>query len=563
MTLAIAAEILAAFAAGLALAAATFGSLHFSILGAAISVRALSRPLVAAGLLLAARLWMARREETRAVVTTIAMRVACGALIVASMAGWLVYRSSAVGGVDSYGYVSAADRLLSGHLIQPEPLAAVMPFPEGIVAATPLGYVPAGSTLDSSAPAYPLGLPAIMAAARVIGGAAGPFWVAPIGAALLVLLTFGTARAWYKDGDVALLAATLSAVNPLVFTYAIQPMSDVPAAAAFLGAVAALSVRVPWPIAGGIAGGFALLIRPALAPAIAALALIPMVGERQRDWRTVAKYLGLIAAAVLLQGWSQRYLYGDWFGSGYGRIGGLFSSSTAATNAWIYTRWGALTFGPVWLAAVAIGLTVYREPRPRLTMASTALCIGLPYLFYRPYDHWETLRFVLPVVLLASITAAAGITIVARRAVGAALGRLGLIAVTTALAASWLSWITANNVLTMPVHEARYPLAGELVRQVTAPDAVVLALQHSGSLRYYTDRQTIDWDRIPSGALGATVAALQARGHHVYVMIDSEDERALFDARHGPVLDSPAWLPGGQRRSLQLFEAAPVSTSGR
>ena len=194
----------------------------------------------------------------------------------------------------------------------------------------------------------------------------------------------------------------------------------------------------------------------------------------------------------------------------------------------------------------------------------TTLFIGLPYLFYRPYDHWETLRFVLPVVLLASIAAAAGIVLIARRAFGAAAGRLASVAVAAALAAAWLSWITANNVLTMPVHEARHPLAGELVRQATAPDAVVLALQHSGSLRYYTDRQTINWDRIPAGALDATVKALQARGHHVYVMIDSDEERAVFDARHGPVLASGAWLPGGQRRSLQLFEAvAPGGSSGR
>jgi len=81
----------------------------------------------------------------------------------------------------------------------------------------------------------------------------------------------------------------------------------------------------------------------------------------------------------------------------------------------------------------------------------------------------------------------------------------------------------------------------------------VLALQHSGSLRYYAGRQTLNWDQIPSGMLSATADALRIRGYSVFVLIDSDAERAMFESRHGAALND--WLPVGQRRSMQLLEA--------
>jgi hypothetical protein len=158
---------------------------------------------------------------------------------------------------------------------------------------------------------------------------------------------------------------------------------------------------------------------------------------------------------------------------------------------------------------------------------------------------------------LATVVAAAGLAAVARRAFSEPVALVAVALLTAMLAWGSWTWIARNQVLTMPRHEARHRLAGELVAQATSSDGVVMALQHSGSLRYYTDRQTVNWDRIPPGALDASVRALQANGHHVYVLIDSDAERAMFETRHGPALTGGGWLPGGQRRSMQLFEATP------
>jgi hypothetical protein len=74
-------------------------------------------------------------------------------------------------------------------------------------------------------------------------------------------------------------------------------------------------------------------------------------------------------------------------------------------------------------------------------------------------------------------------------------------------------------------------------------------------VRYYARRKTANWDRIPAGAFNASVAALDANGHRVYLMIDSQAERAMFEARHGAIVDRDGWLPNGQRGNVQLFEA--------
>jgi hypothetical protein len=184
-----------------------------------------------------------------------------------------------------------------------------------------------------------------------------------------------------------------------------------------------------------------------------------------------------------------------------------------------------------------------------------ATAVSAPYLFYRQFDHWETLRFLLPVIVVATIVSAAGIVEATRRLGNAGAGSLAASVVALGIAWTWMSWLAANQVFGLKEQEARHRLAGDLVAQATPQDAVVLALQHSGSLRYYAGRQTVNWDQVPAGSLQASVEALEAQGWPVFLVIDSAEERVMFDARHGAVLETARWLPAGQRRNIQLFEA--------
>jgi hypothetical protein len=98
------------------------------------------------------------------------------------------------------------------------------------------------------------------------------------------------------------------------------------------------------------------------------------------------------------------------------------------------------------------------------------------------------------------------------------------------------SLLRRSSVWEIAAIEARYPLAGEWVNINTPPNAVVMANQHSGSLRWYGKRQTIRWDFIDPNQLAPTVGELQSHGATVYVALEG-DEVAMFDQRFGAVID--------------------------
>jgi hypothetical protein len=142
--------------------------------------------------------------------------------------------------------------------------------------------------------------------------------------------------------------------------------------------------------------------------------------------------------AILVQGWTQWFLYGDAFASGYGSVVSLFSLERVWFNARSYGFWGLRALGPAWIGGVAIGLVVSRW-QPRIVAALIAVSVGLPYLFYRPYDHWETLRFLMPAIVVFSIVAAAGLMAVARAHAGASAGPIVAAVVTVATAWTWMA----------------------------------------------------------------------------------------------------------------------------
>jgi hypothetical protein len=559
--LAAALDIAAAVLLGVAATAAFAGPMRLDVGGTTISVRTVARPLVAAAIVTAFRLWLARREPVA--LPAIAGRVLLGAVSIASVLSWTIFLSPTVGGADSWGYVGAAERILAGRLVQPEPLSALLPFDNAITAAAPLGTAPSARVAHASVPAYPLGLPLLMAAAQRIAGPAAPFWIAPLAGLLLIVATATLARVWYDDGTTTLTAAALVAANPLVFTYAIQPMSDVPATVLLLAAIVLLSTARARPILAGTCAALALLVRPALAPAAMA---VPLIVEWSRDHRgrsarlprsrtdvrLLLFYLLPLIAGVAVLAWTQWYLYGNALRAGYGPVADLFTWRVAIVNLSIFGRWLVPTLGAAWIAAVVLGTAVSGRP-PRRALVVMAIAVGAPYVFYRPYDHWETLRFLLPIIALSTPLAAAGLLAATRRMPGTALPTLAAALVVAAMTWGWTKWLAVNQVFTMPSHEARHRLAGEMVAQTTPDSAVIIALQHSGSVRYYSGRQTLRWTGIPAGSLDAAVQALRSRGYPVYVMIDSDAERTLFVEQHGRVLDQ--WLPAGQRRSVQLFEA--------
>jgi hypothetical protein len=107
--------------------------------------------------------------------------------------------------------------------------------------------------------------------------------------------------------------------------------------------------------------------------------------------------------------------------------------------------------------------------------------------------------------------------------------------------------------------EAKYVEVGEAVRTVTSPDDVIVSGQFSGSLRYYAGRMTLRWDFLDPAWLDRAVDWLEARGHHVYVLLEAPEADA-FQLRFGATnaVGRLNWIPAMtfRRRAINLYDAA-------
>jgi Dolichyl-phosphate-mannose-protein mannosyltransferase len=460
------------------------------------------------------------------------MRIALLAAICGSVTTWLRFLLTTIGGADSYGYVSASQLIAGGHLIDAAPIAEWLSAPNRLALASPLGWAPApdGSGI---APTYPIGVPVVMALVSLIGGTNAVFLVSPAMAIATLLLVYRLARDWF-DAETGLLAAALVAWNPVFITYAKQPMSDM-AATLWIMLALVLSVR-NGAISGftaGLAAGVAVITRPAL---LVAAAIVPLAAHRgeQKMRRLMIAGAGL-AIGVMATMAIQNHLFGSPFSTGYGTTGALFSISHLATNLGIFARQGWTVVGPLWIPGLVIGLIAAR-PEPRWKPAAILAGVALPYLFYLPFDHWETLRYLLPGIVPLTALVAAGLMHIARTPRTPAVTAVVIAAVVAIVAGRSESLLRASSVWDIASLEARYPLAGEWINVNTPPTSVVMANQHSGSLRWYGKRQTIRWDFIAPEQLVVTVRDLQSRGATVYVALEG-DEVAMFDRRFVQVID--------------------------
>jgi hypothetical protein len=115
--------------------------------------------------------------------------------------------------------------------------------------------------------------------------------------------------------------------------------------------------------------------------------------------------------------------------------------------------------------------------------------------------------------------------------------------------------------------EARYVHVADVVR-ASPPGAVVLAMQHSGSLTYHTGRPVLRWDWIETAEIETTLATLARLGRPVYVVLEDWEEpqvRARFGGTTLAALPAPvftAGVEGGiQVRVYPLLRSAALATA--
>jgi hypothetical protein len=535
------------------------GGGRVEFLGAVISIRSWERPAVAAVLLFVIATFVRRRSQRATHVTARGSRIVMGALATASLAVTFSAISYACGGLDSHGYVAFSKLLAEGRLERPLEDLSWLPVHNRVEVATPLGFT---GSLDGRAivPTYPPGLPLVMAVARTVGGADAVFLTAWLAGAALTIATFLVARARYGI-DTALFAAVIVVVQPIVVSYSIQAMTDVPAALwTALAAWLLVGTATPWPVLAGVAGSLAILTRPPLGLAMAVLGGAVAVRSRRAALRFgVAASPGILLLMLL-----QDQLYGNPFVSGYGSAAHVFTSSTLLHNVLAHTKWLLTTETPLLIPLVWLGVRADR-PFGRVMLALFA-AVSLPYLFYSAtFDDWAMTRYLLPGLVLLMPVAARGAAVLVDlmpsrrwRACSASAGAaLQLAAAALVLVALSAWWLDRQGVFDLAQKDSKFPRVGAWFTDHTARDAVVLSSFHSGSINYYSGRLTLRFDAIAPDRLLPVVRAARDRGARVYLVRDEDAELRLFAARFG---DGPAGLsvePLDGISTVQIAELVP------
>jgi hypothetical protein len=471
--------------------------------------------------------------------------------------GLLIWKTSfAVGGSDSSGYANTAKMIAGGRVVQPVEALDFLELPDRFDRVfMPLAHE-AGPRPRTMVPFYPPGYPLHLAAAGIFGGwEYAPFLVSPLAALLLLLTTYFLARELSLSRPLASIAAGILGGCAVLLFQAVQPMSDVVAAAwACASVLFALRARRrdAWAILSGAAFGVAVLTRPTNI-----LLVVPLAFAL--PWRPRAVTLfaaGGMPFAVFEVRWNSA-IYGGPLRTGQSGILGDFAWSNFSMRFAHYGRTLAEMFSPLvplgWIGAAADRRVPLRD-RALLVLWFTAYV--LLYCFWGPYETWWYTRYLLPAFPALVIGAVLVARDLLRLAPEIVEGPFRSPRLAVALAAV-LFLIVANaerrgikkwNPLEIADGEKTYPLAMDLARKLLPDRSLVVAMQFSGALRYYTNFQPVRWDGLEPADFDVVRAKAESKGYRLYALLFPWEEKQL--AVHTP----GKWKKVGAVRDVTLWE---------
>jgi hypothetical protein len=504
------------------------GGFEARIFGATIRSHDVLRPFVVGGAALVVFLGVA--GFGRIAVSHASIVAVLAASVFVFGYGWA---TCAAAGADAYGYLSQARLWMDGPPLVSQSWAAEAPWPLAARTFAPLGYRPVAD--GAIAPVYAVGLPLLMAAVNRAAGYGAVFLIVPAAGALLIVITYALGRD-LASPRAGLTAAFLTATNATLLGEVTAPMSDVVLSASLLTGLWCL-VRRPHPfIAGaGVACGVAVLVRPNLAPTVLVLAL----WVAARPWfaadvgwsaalRQAAIFLAMAAPGFLVPAWANWRFFGSPFESGYGSLGQLYDARRIPANLAAYV--GHVFDTRAQLALVGLGALAL--PAPRLWPAAMRsrqvavwlliLSVVVQYLAYEYAANAGYLRFFLPCLPLALIGLGHLLWFVTRPGWPSAMVVAAIVA-----AGAGSVYAMAGDRGFDPRIERRYAGAAAMAAAHTERHALMISMQHSGSVRYYGARMSLRYDWLDPAWLDRSVAWLEARGHPVYALLDAGEVDAV------------------------------------
>src|SRR5204863_6190602 len=133
------------------------------------------------------------------------------------------------------------------------------------------------------------------------------------------------------------------------------------------------------------------------------------------------------------------------------------------------------------------------------------------YIPYEVFDAWWFLRFLLPAYpALLVLTAAALVWLVQRRGPWWRVVSYAVAAVVTIIL---VRGSIQRHAFGLWEFERRFQLAGDYVASRLPRNAIVIAAQETGSVRFYSNRTTMSWRDLPADVLDAALTF--ARAHQL------------------------------------------------
>jgi hypothetical protein len=530
----------------------------------------------------------------------------------------LNFQTFSAAGADASGYFSQAAMLADGRLTRDEPLASIATWSGGGATLVPLGWRAAADP-TTQVPTYAIGLPLLMAPLHSLGGLLLASLIGPLSLALAIWAVARLA-AVVSGPAAAILSAVWLATSPVSLISATQPMSDMPATAAWLfclaivvaitaseaspqtaehvgrvwlrlasgsigfaplrGARVLKAVRKPDPsarilglqdsgpvtvswraVTAGCVAAIAVLIRPNIAPvaAIPALMLLTTRG------RTPAV---LFAAPVAVAGALIAFVQWRWFGSplrsGYGTADEIYALANVGANVRLYGEWLLDTHGP-WLLAAPLAAVAVPSRALRWLLLFAAAVVAA-YLVYAVFETWTYLRFVLPALAIAMVATSALVATLRDR-LPAVLRAGVLLAIVIAIAALQLRSARSHDAFRTADRHARASLAGRYLAAAMPARSVIIAGEQSGALRYYTGHSILRWEVMTPDGLTAATTSLADAGYEVWIGLDEWEEdlvRQRFKGSDVAALDWPPLLEAGtlmRTRAWRLRDREPFLRS--
>lgn len=381
-----------------------------------------------------------------------------------------------------------------------------------------------------------------MAPLVALGGPRAAFFVLPLFAAMLVAATSVVGARF--GARVGVLSSVLVAVSPIVLYQAIQPMSDVPAAALWMIVVAAVTgTSRRSTLVGGLATSAAIIMRPNLLPLGLAIGVFLLV-RPERTWRErfrmATTYAICCAPGCLIVAITQHAFYGSPLSSGYGSLAALFSISHVAPNLGRYIGWLWSTHtAAVALALLAPWLLPGWLTALCLTMCLVNLALYVPYVVF---DDWSYLRFLLPTIPLVLILVVAVLDAILRRLRVPSVEWVAAVVVLV-LAGLFVREAQERPTFALQQLEARFERAGLFVGDRLPRNAVVITSSESGSVRFYAGLKTMVWDGLDPASLDRAIAFLRAKGYEPYLLFERREEPDFRQRFAGSAVARLDWPP--------------------